>query len=248
MHSTKKTTELFHNTPSLPGSSNYKNLWGEKIYNKVKNTEYFKKIKSTINLIESTGTLYRSCGFCIGASDLLFNMLKIKGIKSKLVECNLTVLFKENSEITFVGQENSNDFDPSLDFPTHVVCITETEVPFLIDLSISHIDKSIKYIFHPLAPEFTKFDKNILSLEFDTSIWTYNERNYNTFIELHENSILNRISTDVRVNKEIKLLRSLVILISVVSSLNFIRGAYDHYQKYINTTNGFGPNKVYLDK
>ena len=72
---------------------------------------------------------------------------------------------------------------------------------------------------------------------------------------LHQQSILERIETDLKVEsriceneKQIKLIQRIAIAVLCVSSINLIRGSYDHYQKYVVKDNGFGPNKIHYEK
>lgn len=193
---------------------------------------------------DNTGVVSKSRGYCLGVSDLMQKTLLQQGIKSKLVECKLSVIFNNVPEMIVIGH-NDSGFEENCgldEMSTHVVVITETEVPYLIDLSIGHIDKAIPYIVRPLnAPDNQV--PCISEFEFPTSTWTYHEKQNKLLPKLHEASILNRIKTDNQIKKDISTFRLFLIALSVITSLNFVRGSYDFYQKYINKTNGFGPSK-----
>lgn len=231
-------------------SENIKNF-NPDILSKVKDTKYYNEIIALLNIIETTGTLYRSNGHCIGISDLLSKLLKERGIDSKLVECNLSVIHRDGSQkggAAFVGHKSGEGLDHATDVPTHVVCVTKTEVPFLIDLSISHISPKIKYVFFPLDERRVSHEKNILTIDYGHSLWTYNYRKENTLVDLHEKSIIDRINTDIKIENRLRTVNKFLYVIITIVSLNSVRGFYDFYQKYIIKDNGFGPNKVEILK
>jgi hypothetical protein len=218
----------------------------ENIFNNVS----YAKIRSFIETIETTGTLYRSSGHCIGVSDMIKKLLEGVGITSRLVECNLAILIndEEESVVRFIGYKDGEGINPELESPTHVVCITETEIPFLIDLSIYGMDKKVNFIFYPILKEFSDHKKNILTVKTKTTTFVYNERKTNTLIDLHEKSIIDRINTDLKLQNKINNINKVIIGLSAFIILNFVRGSYDFYQKYINKTNGFGPITHKVDK
>lgn len=209
-------------------------------------TEYFKTIKGVVDNLYNSGMIDSGSGYCLSMSDIILKLLHKEGIKSRLVECSLMVTLKSPPGLYLMGYPgfNPNRFDDNKMMQTHIVCVTETEIPILIDLSVSHIDKSISYICAPILKNFEH--TNLAEYDFETSTWTYTQKE-DTELELpklHQKSILDRIKTDQSVSKEISFIKTLLIILFCVSSTNFIRGSYDFYQKYINKTNGFGPHKV----
>jgi hypothetical protein len=208
-------------------------------------TEYFKIIKGLVEGLHKSGMLEAGSGYCLSMSDIVLKLLHKEGIKSKLVECNLMVTLKNPPGMYLMGYPgfNGSNYDSEKMMQTHIVCITETEIPILIDLSISHIDKKIDYICAPILKNFDH--TNLAEYDFETSTWTYTEKK-DTDIELpklHQRSILDRINTDNKIQKQIGLIQKLIIVALSVSSLNFIRGSYDFYQTYLNKHNDWGPNK-----
>jgi hypothetical protein len=218
----------------------------ENIFN---NSSYL-KIRSLIEAIETTGTLYRSSGHCIGVSDMMKKLLEGVGINSRLVECNLAILIndEEDSSVKFIGYKDGEGINPQQESPTHVVCVTETKIPFLIDLSIYGMDKKVNFMFYPILKEFSDHEKNILTIKTKTTTFVYNERKTNTLVDLHEKSIIDRINMDLKIENKINNINKILIGISVLIILNSVRGSYDFYQKYINKTNGFGPITHKVDK
>jgi hypothetical protein len=215
--------------------------------NPVTQTEYFKTIKQIVDNLYSSGMIETGSGYCLSMSDIVHKLLYKEGIKSKLIECNLMVVVKSPPGLYLMGYKgfHENQFDSSQRMENHIICITETEVPILIDLSISHIDKNIPFI---CAPVFKKEEHPYLAeYDFETSTWTYTERVESELPKLHQKSIINRIKLDQEVSKEISFIKTILVVLFCVSSMNFVRGGYDFYQKYVNKTNGFGPNKITVE-
>lgn len=207
-------------------------------------TDYFKTIKGVVDNLYNSGMVESGSGYCLSMSDIVLKLLHKEGIKSKLVECSLMVALKNPPGLYLMGYPgfNPNNYDNNKMLQTHVVCVAETEIPILIDLSVSHIDKQIPYICEPILKNFDH--TNLSEYDFETSTWTYTEKE-STEIELpklHQKSILDRIQTDQKVSKEINFVKTLLVFLFSISSLNFIRGGYDFYQTYINFNNDWGPS------
>lgn len=207
-------------------------------------TEYFKIIKATIDNLKTSGMLEAGSGYCLSMSDIMLKLLHKEGIKSRLVECNLMVVLKNPPSMFLMGYPGftQNNYTPDKMMQTHVICITETEVPILIDLSVSHIDKNISYICAPILKNYDH--TNLAEYDFETSTWTYTQK-LDTNIELpklHQKSILDRIKKDTEIQNQINFIRNFMFVLLTVSALNFIRGSYDFYQTYVNPHNDWGPS------
>lgn len=223
----------------------------KEIINSPKNKNIIDPVYATIMGIiaglEQTQVISKSRGYCLGISDLMYKTLTQEGIPARIVECKLSILFTENPEMVLIGHNDSGfelNRQSDDEMSTHVVLITETETPYLIDLSIGHIDPKIPYIVEKLNTVDDTEIPCISKFEFPTSIWTYHEKENKLLPRLHQKSILNRIKTDNEFTKTIKTFRLILVGLSAITVLNFIRGAYDFHQKYINKTNGFGPQKT----
>lgn len=243
----KYNVKQFGNKPSK--TLNYlESLVPDNLLEKYKNTEYYKKIKHLIFNIETTGTLYRSSGHCIGVSDMVKKLLEESNINAKLLECNLAVLNSKDKAYDFVGYCDGTNVDPQKEAPTHVVCVTETPVPFLIDLSVYGFNKTINYVVFPLLDNFVEHEKNILTIKIDGTSWIYNYRKNDILVDLHEKNIIDRINKDIIIDKKINLINKVLLCLSIIACLNFVRGSFDFYQKYVNKNNGFGPNQRHIVK
>jgi len=210
----------------------------------IKKTEYFLEIKSVVDKLDSTGMIGAGSGYCLSMSDIAHKLLHQKGIESKIVECSLMVTLKNPPAIHLVGYSGfrDRDYDPETKMDNHIVCIADTEVPILIDASISDVDKKIKYICEPIVKK--ENHTNIAEFDFPSSTWMYQEKPESQVPVLHQRSIIDRINTDNRFRRQISFIQKFMIVLLGVSSLNFIRGTYDFYQTYVNKTNSWGPNSV----
>jgi len=146
-------------------------------------TEYFKIVKGVVDGLRKSGMTEAGSGYCLSMSDIVLKLLHKEGIKARLVECNLMVTLKNPPGLFLMGYPgfNQNNYTADKMLQTHIVCITETEIPILIDASVSHIDKSIPYICAPLLKNYDH--ANISEYDFETSTWTYTEKE-DTDIEL----------------------------------------------------------------
>jgi hypothetical protein len=207
----------------------------------LKSEKYFSLIVSTIDVLKKSGVLIGSSGRCLAVSDLLQKILSNEGIESRLVECQMSLLKTQTKEIFMIGYDKDETYDPDIgNSNTHVVVVTDTEIPVLVDLSIAHLDKDVQFICRRLnrvseTPCLSEYNIN-------GNIWTYYEKERSLLPTLHEQSILNRIRKDRSVDKNISNIFKVLILLGAVTTLNFVRGIYDFQQKYINKTNGFGPS------
>jgi hypothetical protein len=205
------------------------------------NDPEYQKIMSVIHNLWNSGVIQRGNGHCYSMSDIICKLLKCSGIDCYLEECNLMILKKDPPEIHLVGYLNTSTKSPLEEIRTHVVCITKTKYPLLIDLSISNYIDNIPYICEELN---CIGNTDLLNFESENSYFKYSKKIDTQLPDLHQQSILDRIHTDRKIFKSIDKITKILTVIIVITSLNFVRGGYDFYQKYINQNNNFGPNKI----
>ena len=210
----------------------------------VTQTEYFKVIKGVVDNLKNSGMLEAGSGYCVSMSDIIHKLLHKEGIKSQIVECSLMVTLKDPPGLFLMGYPgfNQNNYTKDKMLSTHVVCITQTDVPILIDLSISHIDKEIPYICAPLIRNYGH--ANLAEYDFETSTWTYTKKPESEIElpKLHQRSILDRIKLDNQIQKQITFIKYFMFVLFTISTLNLIRGSYDFYQTFVNPNNDWGPS------
>lgn len=202
----------------------------------------FEKVKKLINSLHEEGLTFRARGYCLAASDIVQKLLKHNDIDSYLQECSLMVINKNTDSINLVGYPfDASDLDIKTgNINTHVVCITRTEDPILIDLSIGHFLSGVPYICQKLNVQNKETEINFLQGKFIYTLITKNCK----IPEIHQRSIVDRIKTDKKIFSSIDRMTKILILVSVVTTINFFRGWYDFGQKYIIKNNNFGPNKT----
>lgn len=211
--------------------------------NELKKYDFYNQILEVVSDLHNMGVLSKSSGQCFAISDIVSKLLKNRGIDCVLVECNLLMINKRNNSLNLIGYDK-NSIDPRNMINNHIVCITKTEVPILIDLSVPFLSQDNPYII-----EVANYKNgNIGEYDYENSYWVYSEKTFSQIPLLHQKSIVDRIKKDIEVDDKLenidvsisKLRKFIIITIGLVL-LNFIRGFYDFNQKYIIKNNGFGP-------
>ncbi len=183
---------------------------------------YFEMICKIVQKLIDQGIVDKGAGHCVSMSNMLHALLIQNGLKSTMVECQLLVSGVKNNSLKFVGYDVQNHNKASID--THVVVITHTQLPILIDLSISHLLPSgLKAVISKTDNDPTNL---ILSnIQHEEVLLTYEQKNKYNIASLHQTSILDRIQTDQKFEKEIgylKVLNYIGIGIGVFSILNSV--------------------------
>lgn len=181
----------------------------------------FPNIKQVIDSLWESGIIQRGNGYCLGMSDIIQKLLESKGVKSKIVECKLIVLKKNPPGIHLIGQ-NGMYSEGNLDrnqvkVDTHVVVITDTKIPMLIDTSIGHVSDKVPYV----CGEVNGKDNVLAEYKVDDSEWVYLKKPVEVLPELHQKSLLERIKTDVNVANTLQFLKYIVIALICMSLINF---------------------------
>ena len=178
-----------------------------------------------IDLVERlnrSGVLLNLHGNCLAAADMVSAMLLQSGIESVITECQALVRTEENGQSLFnlVGYD-SFSFSGQVD--THVVVITKTDVPILIDLSISQYLPET----HPFVVEkVNSSDPNLLaSYELDNCHIVYQNKRNIRLPSLHQKTIIQRIAEDEKSKKKIKNITTIVFALLVFTLLNFAANA-----------------------
>jgi len=203
----------------------------------------YKTISSVLTQMIRSGVVNMGAGYCISMSDMLRTALQHRGIKSRLVECQLTVTYRSQDppDIRFIGFDdivNPGEID------THVVVITETDPPFLIDASIPHrLPPNTYAVVEPVTTG--NHSREILGETYtDHEITVSYRQKPRPHVSIHhQESILERIETDRRIFRNLGWLKTLIIVALAISTLNALRGAYDFYQVYVSE-NYWGPRTL----
>ena len=208
---------------------------------KIKQTEDYKKITEIITKLDTAGIIWMGRGQCISMSEIIRTALTQAGIKSKMVECQLMISDNSSgnkffSTIGYDGLYNPGEID------THIVCVTETDIPMVIDASVSHrLNNENKIV----VDEIQQHPNGIFcDCELDGVRLTYQQKSNPKVAFQYQASIIDRIETDKRVFKSIDFLKILVVVALVISALNAGRGFFDFYERYYNDQNLIGPSGV----
>lgn len=171
----------------------------------------YSTIASVLTKLSRHGVIVMGVGNCISMSDIVRTALKHKGIESRLVEVSATFTLydKQPSALRFIGFDevtNPGEID------THVVIITETETPYLIDASIMHyLPTGVPVLVEPIVKKFTNDPRILIDSDFqDYKIKvTYLQKRKQSVPVLHQESIIERIQTDEKIFKSIDYLTKL---------------------------------------
>lgn len=181
----------------------------------------FHEVKNIIDSLWSGGIIQRGAGYCLGMSDIIQKMLEARGIKSDIVECKLIVLKKDPPSMFLIGQDKlfteGNLSSDKTKIDTHVVLITKTKIPMLIDTSIGHISQNVPYICGSVNGK----DNTLAEYKLDDAEWIYLKKPVEVLPELHQKSLLERIRTDFEVSKTLKFMKYVVIALICMSLINF---------------------------
>ncbi len=206
----------------------------------LKKTNDYKKVAGLIYKLIEGGVTFVGKGYCISMSDIVYTVLKQNGIPCKIVECHLTITNKTTDQIYNMGFDGLKDDPNKAD--THVVVVTETETPMIIDVSIAHLlPNNIQGVIDSLVDDDHGIFANVVC---PLAALTYQAKKAYSIPMLHQRSIIDRIKTDVDIFKSLRYLKIMIIGAIVISTLNACRGFYDFYLVYVNTENNWGPTVV----
>lgn len=191
-------------------------------------------VKQVIDSLWQGGIIQRGAGYCLGMSDIIQKLLESKGIKSKIVECKLIVLKKNPPSMHLIGQDgifsqgNIDNSETKVD--THVVVITDTKIPMLIDTSIGHVSEKIPYV----CGEVNGKNNTLAEYNVDEIEWVYIKKPVTVLPELHQKSLIDRIKTDIDVAKSIKFMKIIITCIICFSVVNFTLNVTSIVLKLLN--------------
>jgi len=204
----------------------------------VKNSKDYKNVIGIVNKLIEGGVTFAARGYCISMSDVVYTLLRQNKIPCKIVECHLAISSKTSNKIHTVGFDGLKDDPNKAD--THVVVVTETETPLIIDLSIAHmLPNNLQGVVDGLVDDkhggiFADIDSPVVAL-------TYQKKKEFSIPMLHQRSIVDRIQTDVNIFKNLTFLKYAVLIALLVSTISASRGFYDYYETYIHDNN-WGPS------
>ena len=177
------------------------------------------KITEIVDKLFSSGMAVNFAHNCIAASDILQASLYSMGIKSKIVEVQLNVFRQDangENDYLYIGYD-SVSFPDQID--THVVVVTDTTVPMLIDLSLGHIlpkDKNIVII-----PAATDEENVIGKIQVSNLSLTYFIKRNVKLPNLHQKNMVQRMLEDQKTNQKVEWIQKIVNILLLFSLINF---------------------------
>ena len=181
----------------------------------------FKEIQTCLDRLCASDTIQRLPGNCVSACDILQNMLTFYNIGSRIIECQ-AMLIRDNHDIRdfmFVGFNNVAA--PTADtVDSHVVIVTNTEPPILIDASVGHLLPAEHQI---VARVLDSVDPTVIgSFQIDDILITYHHKKIIRLPALHQKTLMDRIREDLETQKKIQWLTRMLWIMLAITVYNFM--------------------------
>lgn len=183
----------------------------------------YRGLQATLDrLCANPEVVQRFPGNCISASDIVQHILEFYGVKSKLIECQVMVIKgtdASNKDFRFVGFNNVG-LGPNM-IDTHMVVVTETMPPIMIDASLGHyLGESNMIFMRELAAQTTPGLMGEFVVD-DISL-TYQAKKEIKMPMLHQKNIVDRIEEDMKTRSKIKSLFTFFFILLAMNVINMI--------------------------
>ena len=180
----------------------------------------YKIVRETVDRFIDSGVVHLSAGQCLSSSDMIYMSLLHQGIKSHLVECQLLISYKDNpTKPVYVGFPGTK-LRRAGELETHIVCVTDTEPPMLIDASVSYL---LPFGTLVIVSEVVNGDNRVFgNIKTEAVELIYQEKITQMVALAHQTSIVNRIATDVLVRKDIEIVKKLTYIGIALSTVGII--------------------------
>lgn len=182
----------------------------------------YQAIRAVIKKMNESGLLEGAAGNCIGISEILQHLLGEIGINSRLIECKLLSTDRQGNAIRdfqFIGYNADHRLRDQGWVDTHVVLITETNIPQLIDLSVPHLLKNGKKWVHDRV---NSIDPEIVSeYHYGDQHLMYSVKKNIRLIGMHQTSLVDRIDSEQKIKKQILQQRHWLIALILFGAINF---------------------------
>jgi len=181
----------------------------------------FEKIINIIDSCYKQGMFGIGRGYCATTSLVIQSVLHLNNIQTEIIEVATTIEYANGNKY-FLGFETTVHENQ---VPTHVVLITKTKNPYLIDLSIGHLLDGEIGVLSKINANLHINTDILAEFKFENYKFLYRQKLTNKFSQVYETSIINRINTDKKIFDDIKILKYLnyaAITLSLFSVINFI--------------------------
>jgi hypothetical protein len=185
--------------------------------------EPLRTIAEVVQSLHRRGMLERFHGECLACADIVQQTLAQKGITSRIVETQLSIISadpRHQMQWRFVGFNNPNYGAQGID--THVVVITETAPPILIDLSISGwLEGDRPWVIEPVDDAHN--DPLMLArYDIESTTLTYHPKQNPRLMGLHQQTLLDRQKSHLQVQHRIRSLGFWILAAVLLSGANTI--------------------------
>lgn len=226
----KKLAETFQNNFSAKGKASSAILTNDE---ELKGTNDYDQVVDVVTELVESGITRMGEGYCVSVSDIVFNLLSQRGIKCHLAEVQLSAYDEASGTRHMIGFETTLTQNTLARVNTHVVVITDTEIPMLIDASIAHKLPGYKQVV--IDRVSNAGNKVVLETKYETWSYIYQEKLTGIRMpQLHQISIIDRIATDRKIFGNLKSLQRLNligIVLSAFAVLNVLAKMFwDSYQ------------------
>jgi hypothetical protein len=177
-----------------------------------------KQIENVVNKLLEMDSLDGLHGNCVLACEIVQNMLSHYGVDSKTVECQLMIVNNDDGKVhfNFVGLDGFIGGPGTVD--THVVVITNTNPPVLIDASIS---KSLPVESPIVVRVPNSLDPESMGVfKVDTVELNYNNKKNIKLPYIHQRTLVDRMKSESSSKKQIDKVRKLVMLAIIFGTIN----------------------------
>ncbi len=183
----------------------------------IKSNDVLTKINRVVENLDKTGVLDRLNGSCIAAAEIVQNLLHAEGINSRLQEC--TAIITQKEKFALVGYDNFLSGPGQVD--THMVVITQTEVPLLIDLSMGYIMNKPKLSI--ISPLVVSSDPEIItSHNIEDLIVTYRVKRNPRLYNVHQKTLVERLQTEAKLISDMSIMKKFIYVAIGFGLVNFI--------------------------
>ena len=186
-----------------------------------RNTTVITVITVLETLLEQ-GILTHAPGNCLSISEMISSLLCHRGIASRLVEVKLmhTWQYQGQNRINLVGYDGTDLTRQQGLMDTHIVVITDTPQPLLIDATIPQLLPAGRlWIIEPLQPGL---DGGLCDLDLDHNRYRYTQRSWPRLPGLRQDSILTQLSRDLQHTQTIRWMKWVLAVIAAITVINLV--------------------------
>lgn len=192
------------------------------------------EIDAVINQLAAEGLLANFQNNCVLASDIIQHMLAAQGVQSQLVEVNLVVSRPDAHGVRATALVGYNMQTTGDNVATHVVVVTQSEQPMLIDASIGHLLRNPNQVV--VAPANNTTDPSVLcQTRAGTIDLTYRIKQNIRLPSIHQKDLVTRLQSEHRLRTKVAWLSRVVIILLCIAVVNFVMNAGQIAALYGNT-------------